>query len=146
MVKATEALLADHQMIRKVLQAFQLDNPRFSEIFITLQRIVKAHAWFEDQIFLPALRAESLLERLNKEISQEHQDIEFLFERAKHAAQNPARKKEAYILQLRSILDTHFRKEEDALFPIAERILNEEGLNRLGLEMRRRKNEVRSIE
>lgn len=146
MANAIEALLADHQMIRKLLQAFQLENPRFPEVFVTLQRIVKAHAWFEDQIFLPALRAEPLLERLNREISQEHQDIEFLFEKAKHAAQNPARKKEAYVLQLRTVLDTHFRKEEDALFPIAERILNSEGLNRLGLEMRRRRTEVRPVE
>jgi hemerythrin-like domain-containing protein len=50
---------------------------------------------------------------------------------------------ESYVLQLRVLLDTHFAKEEDGLFPLAERILDSEGLNNLGAEMERRKMEVR---
>jgi hypothetical protein len=49
------------------------------------------------------------------------------------------------VIQLNSILETHFRKEEDALFPLTERFLDSENLNRLGEEMTRRKLEVRSI-
>jgi hypothetical protein len=145
MVKATTALLSDHHMIRKTMEGFALDNPRFPTLLNTLNRIVIAHAWFEDEIFLPALQREPLLDRLNREISEEHQDIAILFERAQAAIRSPARDQEIHILQLRSILDTHFRKEEDALFPLAERILDSEGLNHLGDEMTRRKTEVRNI-
>jgi hypothetical protein len=108
MVKATDALLTDHRMIRKTMEGFVLSNPRFAAVLKTLNRVVAAHAWFEDEIFLPALKAEPLLERLNREISEEHQDI-------------------------------------GTLFPLAERILDSEGLNRLGDEMTRRKADVRAI-
>jgi hemerythrin-like domain-containing protein len=139
MVKATDALLADHRMIRKTMEGFQRDNPRFPKILQTLNRIVIAHAWFEDEIFLPALKAEPTLDRLNREISEEHQDIAELFRRAQRADKDQA----GYVLQLRSILETHFQKEEDALFPLTEKILDSENLNRLGDEMQRRKTEVR---
>jgi hemerythrin-like domain-containing protein len=142
-MKATDALLADHRMIRKTMEGFRLDNPRFSQLLTTLSRIVIAHAWFEDEIFLPALKAEPLLDRLNREISEEHKDIAELFSRAKAAAGSPSREQEGYVLQLHSILNTHFQKEEEALFPLSERILETEGLNRLGAEMQRRKTEVR---
>ena len=52
---------------------------------------------------------------------------------------------ELYSKQFRSILETHLKKEEDGLFPTAERILDEEGLNNLGAEMERRKTEVRGL-
>jgi hemerythrin-like domain-containing protein len=135
-MKATDALITDHRMIRKTLEGFSLDNPRFGEIAKTLERIVRAHDWFEDEIFLPALKAEPLLDRLNRQIVQEHRDLEALFERSRAAAQAPSRDREGYVLQLRTILETHLRKEEDALFPLAERILDSEGLNRLGDKMR----------
>jgi len=86
-----------------------------------------------------------LLDRLNREISEEHQDIAELFHRAHRAAASPSLEQEGYVLQLHSILETHFRKEEDALFPLTERILDSEGLNRLGDEMVSRKAEVRDL-
>jgi hemerythrin-like domain-containing protein len=144
-MKATEALLIDHRLVRKTMEGFRLDNPRFPEILKTLHRVVIAHAWFEDAIFLPALQAIPLLDRLNREISEEHQDIDNLFQRCRKAATNPSRDQEHYVIQLNSILETHFRKEEDALFPLTERFLDSENLNRLGEEMTRRKLEVRSI-
>lgn len=145
MVKATEALLKDHLMVRKTMEGFHLENPRFGEISKTLERILIAHAWFEDEILLPALNAEPLLDRLNREISEEHKDIAELFLQMRRAAKAPSKSQEGYVLQLRSIIETHFRKEEDALFPLTEHILDSEGLNRLGDEMTRRKAEVRSI-
>jgi hemerythrin-like domain-containing protein len=144
MSKATDQLLKDHKMVRKVLEQFSLDNPRFPEILKTLQRIVLAHAWFEDVIFLPAFKAEPLLERrFTAEIVQEHKDIDCLLKRLRKAPPLGSREMESLMLQFTSVLDAHFKKEEDALFPLAERILNEEGLNARGDEMERRKTEVR---
>ncbi len=145
MSKATDQLLKDHRMIRKVLEQFSQENPRFPEILKTLQRIVAAHAWFEDEIFLPAFRAEPRMEKVFiEEISREHKDIDH-FLRCLRLAPVKDRGTGLLMTQFLAVLDTHFKKEEDALFPVAERILDAEGLNRLGAEMERRKIEVRGL-
>lgn len=145
-MKATEKLLTDHRMIRKILEGFEPDNPRFPKIVQTLQRAVVGHAWFEDVIFLPVFKAEPLLhKRFVQEIYQEHKDLDTLLKLLRHAAANPTPEREAWSLQTRVLLDTHFSKEEDGLFPMAERILDSEGLNALGDEMEKRKTEIRSL-
>lgn len=142
--KATDALLADHRMIRKVLADLRIDNPRFPKLLETGHRIIVGHAWFEDEIFLPALQKDRRLARhFTDDITREHEDIDALL---KLLRQTPSVEKvqlESYLLQFHSLIETHFRKEEDALFPLAERILDEEGLNRLGDEMRLRSKESR---
>lgn len=145
-MKATDQLLKDHKMIRKTLEGFSLDNPRFPHLLKTLHRIVLGHAWFEDVIFLPAFQAEPMLEkRFVREIVQEHQDIDHLLKLLKKTPPAKREELESYLIQFRAVLDTHFLKEEEALFPIAERILDSEGMNNLGLEMERRKTEVRGL-
>src|SRR5690242_947914 len=127
MLKATDELLKDHRMVRKTLEGFRVDNPRFPAITKTLQRLLIGHAWFEDAIFLPPLQAEPLVaKRFLTQISQEHKDLDALMALLRQT--NPASKREidAYALQIRTILNTHFSKEEDALFPLAEKILREE--------------------
>jgi hemerythrin-like domain-containing protein len=144
--KATDALLKDHQLVRKVLEQFQLDHPRFEHICRTLHRAVKAHAWFEDEIFLPAVKHEPLFfDRFMAEIEEEHKDIDRLLQLVRTTSIADRRALEAYALQARTLLDTHFAKEEDALFPLADRLLTEEGLNQLGEEMKKRQAEVRQI-
>lgn len=145
-MKATTALLADHKLIRKVLEGFDPQNPRFPAILKTLQRAVIGHAWFEDQIFLPAFKAEPRLEkRFVDELYQEHKDIDYFL---KALLKTPLTQKKEFAeiaLQFRAVLDTHFKKEEDALFPMAERILDSEGLNKLGQEMKNRQTEIRNL-
>ena len=146
MPKATDALLKDHKMVRKILEQFSLDNPRFPEILKTLQRVVVGHAWFEDQIFFPAFEAEPLLQkRFLAEMYQEHKDIDHFLKLLRKMPPKRTLEMESLLLQFGALLDTHFKKEEDALFPITERILDEEGMNNLGAEMERRKTEVRGL-
>jgi len=144
--KVTDALLTDHRLINKVLEGFQVENPRFGPIAKTLHRAVKAHAWFEDEIFLPALEAEPFIfKRFTSEIYQEHQDIDHLLTQIRKTPLARLDEVESLAKQLRVLLSTHFHKEEDALFPIAEKVLSDEGLLELGREMKRRQTEVRSI-
>jgi hemerythrin-like domain-containing protein len=146
MTKATDQLLKDHRMVRKILTKVSLDNPRYPELMKTLHRVILAHAWFEDTIFLPAFEAEPLLQkRFAAEIVQEHKDIDYFLGNLRRSASVRSRAAESLWLQFRTVLDTHFQKEEDGLFPLAERILDAEGLNRLGAEMERRKTEVRGL-
>lgn len=144
--KATDKLLADHRLIRKIMEGFHIDNPRLSAILKTLQRAVVGHAWFEDEIFLPVFKAEPLLERrFVQEMIQEHQDLDHLLRRLSEAKTNQLKELDSLMLQTQVLLSTHFSKEEEGLFPLAERILDSEGLNRIGAEMERRKTEIRSL-
>ena len=146
MAKATDELLKDHKMIRKILEGWSLDSPRFQHIHKTLHRVVAGHAWFEDVILFPALEQEPLiLRRFLDEMYDEHKDINTLLQLIGRTPLTEGKKQEFYGRQLSVILDTHFQKEEDGLFPLCEKILNEENLNRLSEEMRRRQEEIRSL-
>ena len=141
---ATEVLLADHKMIRKIMSDLEWTHPRFDDLSKTLHRIIVSHAWFEDEIFLPAFQSEPRLNRrFVDEIIQEHKDINVLLGLAREQRKKWDKNGELAYWQFKSILDAHFKKEEDGLFPIAEKILNSEGLNALGDEMERRKTDVR---
>jgi len=130
-------------MVYKLLKDWSSDNPRFDHLTQTLHRVVVSHAWFEDQIFLPALQAEPLIfQRFNDNIAHEHEDIHLLFKRIRQTTATQMKERACYALQLRVLLETHFAKEEDALFPLAEKLLTEEGLIELGDEMHRRREEV----
>ena len=144
MPKATDMLVADHRMIRKILESFQIENPRFSTIAFTLHRAVVGHAWFEDEIFLPAIQAEPLIfRRFTDEIYQEHKDIDALLKLLRKTSMGNKKELLFYSQELRVLLSTHFEKEEEALFPLAEHILTEEALIELGNEMKHRQMEVR---
>ena len=140
-MKATESLLADHRMARKLLENFRFDNPRFPQIAETLHRVLAGHAWFEDALFFPALaKSPILMRRFVENVSTEHEDIDALLAFLRQPAIDAALQ-DGYLRQFRALLETHFAKEEDALFPLAGHILDEEGMNRLGDEMRARQKE-----
>lgn len=144
MTTATEALLKDHKMIRKILEEFQVENPRFPEILKTLQRVVQAHAWFEDEFLMPVLKgAPEIAKPFWQEITQEHNDIAVLLELLRETPLQHKADLENRALTLRSILEAHFDKEEKALFPLAEKTVGMDGLKDIALKMEHRKSEVR---
>jgi hemerythrin-like domain-containing protein len=76
------------------------------------------------------------------ELYEEHQHIDFFMALIRETQMSAASELDAYTRQLRAILENHLKKEEDALFPLAERILDSEGMNRLSAEMERRQKDV----
>lgn len=145
MKKATDALLSDHKMIRKLLESFFVDNPRFSDITETLTRVVLTHAWFEDTIFLPVFKTEPLfVKKYLDELYEEHKDIDFFLKLVRKSV-NPSKELDAYMKQFRAVMDNHLKKEEDALFPLAETVLDNEGMNRLSAEMERKQTEAQKL-
>ncbi len=143
MFTATEQLLKDHKMVRKILEGFRTDNPRFPDILKTLQRVVLGHAWFEDEFLMPALKARPLVFKpFWAEIGQEHEDIAGLLALLRKTSSKDQRLLKARVLTLRSLLESHFAKEEDALFPLAETVISQEGLVKIAGAMERRKQDV----
>ncbi|MFN0116863.1 MAG: hemerythrin domain-containing protein [Elusimicrobiota bacterium] len=146
MKKATDSLLNDHKMIRKLLEGFQIDNPRFPEIANTLNRVVLTHAWFEDTVFLPVFKTKPLfVKKYLDELYEEHKDIEFFLKLIKKTALDAPQELNAYIKQFRAIMDNHLKKEEDALFPLAETILTNEGMNQLSSEMEKHQSQAQKL-
>lgn len=144
MDNAVDQLLKDHKMVRKILEGWEPGAPRFAELTRTLRRTVLAHAWFEDQFLLPALKTKPEVFRpFWDEISQEHEDIAALLALVKE--ERNAEDLKSHALVLRALLETHFAKEEDALFPLALKVISREGLVEMAREMERRKTEVRGI-
>ncbi len=128
------------------LDGLRIDNPRFPEILKTTQRVVLAHAWFEDEFLLPALKARPLVfEPFRQEIAREHGDIARLLARTVKSFPRARNALEADLLTLRVLLTTHFAKEEEGLFPLAEKVLGSKGLARMASAMERRKQEVRAL-
>jgi hemerythrin-like domain-containing protein len=147
MTNAVASLLSDHKMIRHLLASFYVDHPRFPEILKTLERVVRGHAWMEDAVFLPALDAEPLLQRrFLDEVAREHKDLDFLLRILRRTPAQRAAETEALVVQVRAVLTTHLVKEEEGLFPLAEKILGVEGLSALNADMERRKSEIRPNE
>jgi hemerythrin-like domain-containing protein len=145
MGKATEELIKTHRFVEKILEQFDPKEIRFPEIRSTLERAIVAHAWLQDEIFLPALKNKALIEeRFLSEVTQEHQDLEYLLKRLAHTALDAQQGLDALVLQIRTLLDTHFQKEAQALYPLAEKVVDETTLRELGDEMERRKTEVRA--
>jgi hemerythrin-like domain-containing protein len=143
MKKATDSLLSDHKMIRKLLEAFHTDNPRFADIAKTMERVALTHAWFEDTVFLPALKKEPLLVKAYiDELYDEHEHIELVLQLIRKTDISSTVELTAYVRQFRAIMENHLKKEEDALFPLAEQVLDNEGMNNLSAEMERKQKEA----
>ena len=146
MKKATDELLKTHVVVRKVLEGFAVKNKRFPEIMTTLHRTLLAHAWLQDEILLPALKEQALLQvPLLNEICQEHKDLELLVKSLFDTSLNFKSALESKVLQIRIIIETHFRKEAEILYPLVEKTVNLETLNRLGDVMSRRQTELREV-
>lgn len=145
-MKATEELTHTHQVVGKVLEIFSPGNPRFQESIKTLRRTVEAHAWLQDEIFIPALKGKPLIEKsFLAEIAQEHKDLDQMIGLLLKTRPEEKKEAEAYVLQIRTLLEAHFKKEQDALYPIAEQVLDSAALNQLRDEMDRRKTEIRKV-
>jgi len=146
MTTATDELIKTHRVVEKLLKEFAVDQPRFSEVMKTLHRTVSAHAWLQDEILIPALKEKPLIGKsLIQELVQEHKDIDGLLKTLLQTPRDQKIEVDAYVLQIRTLLETHFKKETSALYPLAEKVLEESALNQLRGEMARREIEVREV-
>jgi iron-sulfur cluster repair protein YtfE (RIC family) len=146
MKKATDALLSDHKMIRKLLENFHADNPRYPEVIKTLYRVLLTHAWFEDNVFIPVFRNDGrIIKNYLDELNQEHKDLDYLMQLVLKGAPQDRIHRDPVRQQFRAVLETHLKKEEDALFPLAEKILGDAGQNKLGAEMEMRQAEAQKL-
>jgi len=146
MKKATDELLKTHRVLRKVLEGLDVNNKRFPEIIKTLHRTFLAHAWLHDEILLPLLREQSVIETsfLN-EIVQEHKDLDRLLKALLDTALDCTDLLESRVLQIRTELESHLKLEAEILYPLANKSVNGEVMNTLGEGMTAHQDEIREV-
>lgn len=135
-MKLTDALLGEHAVfyglfdrIEEMASTEGLAVPIQSAMLI-LNSLVMSHAAIEEELLFPALVAKLGPGGEIEEMRSEHDELE----RALEQIEDTEQFNEAAELTLRalSLARAHFKKEEEELFHIALRTLDEEELTRLG--------------
>jgi hemerythrin-like domain-containing protein len=146
MKRVTDELIKTHRLIKKLLQGFSIGHERFAEVIKTLRRAVAAHAWFEESVFHAVLRKNRVVDgRLMDQLVREHKDLDHLLNSLQKTPSSMKRALEAHTRQIRVILETHLEKERDALYPVAESVLDAKTMAKLAEKMESEKSNVRDL-
>lgn len=142
----TDELLKTHLVVRKVLEGLDVNNKRFTEIIKTLHKTILSHTWFQDEILIPVLRDKPFAEnKFLDEIILEHKHLDVLLKDLLDTSLDYKNELEAKILNLRIIIERHFKKESEILYPIANSNINLETLYKLGEGFVVNQEEVREL-
>lgn len=135
MTTITDALRGEHAVIYRLLShvASECDETgieRTRTLAGELEAALEAHARLEEELLFCELEGRLPPQGPLAVMRAEHDEIERLLASFPHQ-EDPA---EAYraIKRLSSVARDHFAKEEQVLFPLAERLLGEERLRELG--------------
>ena len=135
-MKLTDAFLGEHGAFNALFSTIERladtsgDLAQIEGALAALAAEVSSHAALEEELLFSAL--EPLLEddALITEMRAEHREIRAGLERIE-AAQNIQQAVDAVRLTF-AVARRHFQKEEEVLYPLAQRVLDEEALTRLG--------------
>ena len=138
--KGTDLLKEDHDRVRELFKRYdKLGERAYSEkqsIVEEVSRELEIHAQIEEEIFYPAcLRGEKEATKMVRESFEEHKIVKTLI--AELAVLTSRDEQfEAKVTVLKENVEHHADEEEDDLFPEAEDILGDDGLRRVGAEMK----------
>ncbi|MGH7857818.1 MAG: hemerythrin domain-containing protein [Candidatus Binatia bacterium] len=143
-MNAVEKLRADHRKVKKLFEDFAsaTTEAKKQSIAQTLFKELEVHALVEQEIFYPAVRAESDAEgeEVVHEALRQHESIASLIEELKSLEVGSSGFEEQFG-QLRDEVDEHVEIEENEMFPGAQHDLGQE-LDTLGEVIDRRKEEL----
>ena len=142
MLTITDTLLAEHRMFRDLFDEIESLLPRLSAVSevrllaVLVERVLQRHAEAENNLAYAALdhvlEHRSRLDRLH----QDHQEIDASLQRAQEA---PTFEQSRRLLKTAIAFSReHFRREEQSVFPLLERMLQPDTLTALGTARIRR--------
>jgi hemerythrin-like domain-containing protein len=139
-VKATTMLKEDHDRVRDLFKRYddlgERAHAEKQRIVAELSRELEIHAQLEEKIFYPAcLRGEKDTKKIVRESFEEHKIVKTLLGELDRLTPNDEQF-DAKVTVLKESVEHHAKEEEDDLFPKAEDQLDDEGLQRLGAEMK----------
>jgi hemerythrin-like domain-containing protein len=134
-MKLTDALLGEHAMLYETFDHLRAASAGgavgdIRAAMPVLERLLVAHARIEEELLFPSLEPRLGPMGPLAVMRAEHRELDELLRSAK-TTDDPAGLR-AIVGQLLDLAVNHFRKEETVLFHMAERILDEDALARLG--------------
>jgi hemerythrin superfamily protein len=144
-MKATLLLRKDHEKIHELFEKFGTANRPGANgkrsLFEEIRRELTLHLKVENEVFYSALRDHSTTKStvdLVDSLSGDHDKIERLLEQIENS-ENDDKLLESSVTRLIELVDAHIQQEEDQLYSEARRVLSEQRLEELGLEMEHRR-------
>lgn len=143
-MNAVEKLRADHRRVKKLFEDYEsaTTDAKKQSIAQTVFKELEVHAQVEQEIFYPAVRAESDAEgeEVVHEALRQHESIESLIQELKTLEVGSSGFDEQF-RQLRDEVEEHVEVEENEMFPGAQHDLGDE-LDALAEVIDRRKEEL----
>jgi CRP-like cAMP-binding protein/hemerythrin-like domain-containing protein len=142
-MKITEALLRDHQVFHgqfEDLERALRSGTAWSEIeaqIDVLNAALETHAELEDELLFSALEPHIGPMGPLAVMRMEHDEIENAFFQLQESA-DPA-EREGVVTHLLEVARSHFAKEEQILFPMADQELDSNALEQLGVQFANRR-------
>ena len=140
---ATDALREDHARVRdlfdKLTSSGTVSVDAEEGVFVEIATALRAHARIEEEIFYLAVakavnRVKSPEIGLLEEAIDDHREVDALI--TELMDMRPGDDEwETKLRELREAVDEHIEMEENKMFPLAERLLDESDLERIGDEL-----------
>ncbi len=143
-MKATEVLKRDHTAAKRLFTQFGKTTTRAhktrAKLIEKISIELDVHAKIEEEIFYPAMQQIDEAKDLVREAKGEHADVKELV--TEISGMEPSNKElPARMRELREAMVHHASEEEKEMFPIADRLGDEE-LERLGGQLEARKQQL----
>ena len=126
-MKITEALLAEHRLLRKMMEvmgqwlAESVESDKLRERAAMLEIAIDDHAVREEELlFVPLGACSPAARELVNLMETVHVEVRMLFEEVA----DPANELKDRLWTILMLTDEHFTKEETGVFPMAERLLS----------------------
>ena len=141
-----ELLKQDHQKVKQLFDEFEQTNNRRSQQRIIRQALLEldVHAGIEEEIFYPAYQQaahESEEEDIVLEAEEEHHVVHLLIGELRDMPEVDERTAAKFTVLAENVRH-HIDEEEKEMLPAAKRLLGNDRLQELGVEMARRKREL----
>ena len=144
-MKATILLRKDHEKLHDLFEKFlkpsRAGQNGKQQIFEEIRRELSLHANIENEVFYTALRDSSTHKEtvdLVESLWADHVRIDTLLQDIASSKGNETLL-ESKVASLSELVQAHVEKEEEQLFSEARRVLSEQRLEELGLEMEQRR-------
>lgn len=133
----------EHDEVSMLLeQVRNSDSPEsVRELFIRLRRELLSHLDAEEEVFYARLERIDSARSEVREGLQEHEQLEWLLEQLDGVSLG-GDDWESILEDLKDSFDMHVEEEEDEIFPMAQKLIDEEEAQELGQRYQNEKNKV----
>lgn len=119
-----EILIEDHKKVKNLFLQMETASSGSDRIFSEIQEELKTYMDVEEKFLYPTLEKEIQARDMAMASNEEHQVTKDVLQGMSSISQSDQRWK-AKVAVLRKLVNHHIKEEEDSLFPIAKKVLDE---------------------